>query len=312
MARQKRLQQWSTALVGSVTRAPRERHRSDSSLYYQEVRDLVQTRLADARFDAVENKLDRVLTGIGGESKSQDLLMQLMMERMKELEQKIEKQGSLPPVSPATQAANRNKTSQQAWQDETPIFCRTSNYVVEKATQTPGKEHEAEGVYVLVSKKNDQPVRKVHHQITYAQPEFVEDSPNPKSRNVYVYLEENGTARKIRQPPTPMSAPVLVQKARTRKPLKLAQAYTGYPEYIMNKAPPPVTVRKMRKKVTTAYEGYPEYICQETRVRIPIWDSAKVNKEVMFLPPIPDPYSKRRPRDAGTPSRHMFTGNKNR
>lgn len=197
-----------------------------------ELRDLLDRRISDARFDVVENKIDRVITSLKGDSNEEERqLLKIMLARIRDLEDKLDKK--------TTKQSPLNLTLDPVI--EKPVH-PYSTYVVEKATQTPSKDHKCEGVYVLVSKKNNQKVRQVHRHTAYC----------------------------------------LDNKMNTK----------GTFNYHVHDKPTQPLVRKVVRRV-----GYPEYIYEETHENTePTWNRT-VRKSVAFLPPIPAPYAKRRPRN---------------
>ena len=53
------------------------------------------------------------------------------------------------------------------------LYCYTSNFVVEKATQTPSDLHDAEGVYVMVARSSGAKGKKVQKKFAYGYPERI-------------------------------------------------------------------------------------------------------------------------------------------
>jgi len=200
-----------------------------------ELRDLLDHRISDARFDVVENKIDRVITSLkaGDSSGEEKQLLKIMLARIRDLEQQLDSQKITKPPSVVPVAID-------------PLYEKSvhpySTYVVEKATQTPSQDHKCEGVYVLVSKKNNQKVRKVHRHLGY----YLDEKVHPKGTYYY---------------------------------------------HVYGKQTQPLARRVVRRI------GYPEYIYEETHHPTePTWNRT-VRKSVEFLPPIPAPYAKRRPKN---------------
>ncbi|KAK3736094.1 hypothetical protein QZH41_003543 [Actinostola sp. cb2023] len=147
---------------------------STHGITFLELRDLLDRRVSDARFDVVENKIDRVMTSLKGEnSTEQKQLLKLMLARIKDLEEKLDKKTALRNV-PVNVSVDPLIEAMHSY----------STYLVEKATQTPSKDHDCEGVYVLVSKKNNQHVRQVHRHLTY----ILDDKMRVKPRDAYYYV----------------------------------------------------------------------------------------------------------------------------
>jgi hypothetical protein len=203
-----------------------------------EIHNLIDRRVSEARLEVVENKIDRVLTSLHADNRNDDQqrqLFQLLLARIKDLEDKLDKKTAI------SKRANQLSLDPSS---ELPLQ-RYSTYVIEKGTQTPSEDHDCEGVYVLVSKKNKQQVRQVHRHVAVVLPGENDDKP------------------------------------------KIRESYT-YP----NHGHPQSTVKKVTKLV-----GYPEYVHEESQQEEKATWNRVVCKTIAFLPPIPDPYSKRRPRN---------------
>lgn len=202
-----------------------------------DIQDFIDSRVAEARLEVVENKIDRVLMKIENiKDEHQRELFHVLLDRIKDLEEKFDKKSVMHPKK-----GNRLP--------ELPVE-QFSSYVVEKATQTPSEEHDCEGVYVLVSKKNKQQVRQVHRKVAYVMP---------------------GESNK---------------------------AASAKNEEAQPKHPKPKVTKKVIKRV-----GYPEYLYEESlqgHKGNPEWNKFE-RKTVAFLPPIPGPYSRRRPRNTSYP-----------
>lgn len=213
-------------------------------LSISDIQDFVDSRVAEARLEVVENKIDRVLLKIENtKDDHQRELFHVLLARIKDLEDKLDKKSVVPKKG-------------KRLSSELPVE-QFSSYVVEKATQTPSEEHDCEGVYVLVSKKNKQQVRQVHRQVAYVLP----GESNERSKSV---------ESQSKQP----------QPKVTKKVIKRV----GYPEYLYEES-------------LKGHKGYPE------------WNKFE-RKTVAFFPPIPGPYSRRRPRNATYPQNTDFNCSK--
>lgn len=237
-------------------------------LSYLELRDLVDRRVSDARFDVVENKIDRVITSLKSESNGDEKkFMKLMIARIRDLEHKLDQKAATKKYVDLTLDPATKEYVDITLDPRDKYLHPYSTYVVEKATQTPSKDHTAEGVYVLVSKKNNQKVRQVHRNIGYLLDDEYGFYNYP--RGAYHHPYHNPYYNHYYNP------------------------YYYLPNNVPKNVPtkPAQTKESKDKKVVRRY-GYPEYVCEETRGKL----HPSVRRTLEFLPPIPAPYAKRRPR----------------
>ena len=175
--------------------------------FFPELRNLIEDRLEETKVETLTNRLERELTRREQLCSEQALMLQLLMNRIQELERRQPKGGQ----------ASYNGFSRQPRSNPN-LYCYTSNYIVEKATQTPSEFHDAEGVYVMVARNSGAKAKKVQKRFAY---------------------------------------------------------------------------------------GYPERVTEEKEVSS-ILNRKIVTHHIEFLPPIPEPYAKRRPRDAKKPGWHTM------
>lgn len=176
--------------------------------YFPELRSLIEDRLEETKVETLSNRLERELSRRQQLCNEQALMLQLLMNRIQELEKRQPKRG---PSAPGNGWARQPRSNNGC-------YCYTSNYVVEKATQTPSDVHDAEGVYVMVARNSGAKAKKVQKRFAY---------------------------------------------------------------------------------------GYPERVTEEKEVSS-ILNRKVVTQHIEFLPPIPDPYAKKRPRDAKKPGWHTM------
>lgn len=176
--------------------------------YFPELRSLIEDRLEETKVETLSNRLERELSRRQQLCNEQALMLQLLMNRIQELEKRQPKRGPSASVNGWTRQPRSNHG----------LYCYTSNYIVEKATQTPSDLHDAEGVYVMVARNSGAKAKKVQKRFAY---------------------------------------------------------------------------------------GYPERVTEEKEVSS-ILNRKIVTQHIEFLPPIPDPYAKRRPRDAKKPGWHTM------
>lgn len=120
---------------------------ADKHYYFPELREHLDKRVVEARIDAMENRYDRELLKTQETIEAQKLVMELLLERIKDIERDI-------PALRRPYYRPRHTLSEPAR-----VF--SSQYVQEKATQTPSEKHTAEGVYVTVSRSNGARVQRV-------------------------------------------------------------------------------------------------------------------------------------------------------
>ena len=176
--------------------------------YFPELRSLIEDRLEETKVETLSNRLERELSRRQQLCNEQALMLQLLMNRIQELEKRQPKRG---PSAPGNGWARQPRLNNG-------FYCHTSNYVVEKATQTPSDLHDAEGVYVMVARNSGAKAKKVQKRFAY---------------------------------------------------------------------------------------GYPERVTEEKEVSS-ILNRKVVTQHIEFLPPIPDPFAKKRPRDAKKPGWHTM------
>lgn len=177
--------------------------------FFPELQELVDKRFVEARMDLIENKLDRETMSRQDKTEAQSLLFKLMLAKIDELERQLQTRSA-----PVRQPGRTQKPAPKS--TEAGLYLYSSNFVMDKATQTPSKNHDSEGVYVMVSRKTGAKAKKSQRKFSY-----------------------------------------------------------GYPEYVTREQE---ASRFLGKKIVT--------------------------QSIMFLPPIPDPMSKRRPRDVQKPGKH--------
>ena len=176
--------------------------------HFPELRSLIEDRLEETKVETLSNRLERELSQRQQLCNEQALMLQLLMNRIQELEKRPPKRGP---------SASGNGWARQPRSNHG-LYCYTSNYVVEKATQTPSDLHDAEGVYVMVARNSGAKAKKVQKRFAY---------------------------------------------------------------------------------------GYPEKVTEEKELSS-ILNRKVVTQHIEFLPPIPDPFAKKRPRDAKKPGWHTI------
>lgn len=176
--------------------------------HFPELRSLIEDRLEETKVETLSNRLERELSRRQQLCNEQALMLQLLMNRIQELEKRPPKRGP---------SASGNGLARQPRSNHG-LYCYTSNYVVEKATQTPSDLHDAEGVYVMVARNSGAKAKKVQKRFAF---------------------------------------------------------------------------------------GYPEKVTEEKEVSS-ILNRKVVTQQIEFLPPIPDPFAKKRPRDAKKPGWHTM------
>ena len=176
--------------------------------HFPELRSLIEDRLEETKVETLSNRLERELSRRQQLCNEQALMLQLLMNRIQELEKRPPKRGP---------SASGNGWTRQPRSNHG-FYSYTSNYVVEKATQTPSDLHDAEGVYVMVARNSGAKAKKVQKRFAY---------------------------------------------------------------------------------------GYPEKVTEEKEVSS-ILNRKVVTQHIEFLPPIPDPFAKKRPRDAKKPGWHTM------
>lgn len=176
--------------------------------FFPELRSLIEDRLEETKVETLSNRLERELARRQQLCNEQALMLQLLMNRIQDLEKRQPKRG---PSAPANGWARQPRSNPG-------LYCYTSNYIVEKGTQTPSDHHDAEGVYVMVARNSGAKAKKVQKRLVY---------------------------------------------------------------------------------------GYPERVTEEKQISS-ILNRKIVTQQIEFLPPIPEPYAKRRPRDAKKPGWHTM------
>ena len=175
--------------------------------YFPELRSLIEGRIEETKVETLTNRLERELMRREHLCNEQALMLQMLMTRVHDLEKRQPKRGTTAPANWSRQARMNSG-----------MCCCTSNFVVEKATQTPSDVHDAEGVYVMVARNSGARAKKVQRRIAY---------------------------------------------------------------------------------------GYPERITEEKKVST-FLNRKVVTQHIEFLPPIPEPFAKKRPRDAKRPGWHTL------
>lgn len=182
---------------------------AEKQYHFPELRTLIDDRIEETKVETLTNRLERELMRRQNLCNEQALMLQMLLNRVQDLEKRQQpKRGGTAPA---------NGWSRQA-RGVHGMCCCTSNYVVEKATQTPSDVHDAEGVYVMVARNSGAKAKKVQRRFAY---------------------------------------------------------------------------------------GYPERITEEKKVST-FLDRKVVTQHIEFLPPIPDPFAKKRPRDAKKPGWHTM------
>ena len=82
-------------------------------------------------------------------------MLQLLMNQIQELEKRPVKGSSSGPVNGWSRRPRSNSG----------LYCYTSNFVVEKATQTPSDLHVPEGVYVMVARSSGAKSKRVQKKV---------------------------------------------------------------------------------------------------------------------------------------------------
>lgn len=139
--------------------------------FFPELRSLIEDRLEEAKVETLSNRLERELARRQQLCNEQALMLQLLLNRIQELEKRPPKRTPSAPVNGWTRQPR-----------STPgLHCYTSNYIVEKATQTPSDVHDAEGVYVMVARNSGAKAKKVQKRFVYGYPERVTEEKQVSS-----------------------------------------------------------------------------------------------------------------------------------
>ena len=131
--------------------------------FFPELRSLIEDRLEETKVETLSNRLERELARRQQLCNEQALMLQLLMNRIQELEKRSVKGSSSGPVNGWPRRPRSNSG----------LYCYTSNFVVEKATQTPSDLHDAEGVYVMVARSSGAKAKKVQKKFVYGYPERI-------------------------------------------------------------------------------------------------------------------------------------------
>ena len=131
--------------------------------FFPELRSLIEDRLEETKVETLSNRLERELARRQQLCNEQALMLQLLMNRIQELEKRPVKGSSSGPVNGWPRRPRSNSG----------LYCYTSNFVVEKATQTPSDLHDAEGVYVMVARSSGAKAKKVQKKFVYGYPERI-------------------------------------------------------------------------------------------------------------------------------------------
>ena len=186
-----------------------EQREAGKQYYFPELRNLIEDRIEEAKVETLTNRLERELLRRQHLCNEQALMLQMMMNRIHDLEKRQPKRAT---------TASSNSLLRHSRVNDQGVCCCTSNYVVEKATQTPSDIHDAEGVFIMVARNSGAKAKKVQRKIAY---------------------------------------------------------------------------------------GYPEKVTEEKKVST-FLDRKIVTQHIEFLPPIPDPFARKRPRDAKRPGWHTI------
>ena len=186
-----------------------EREATGKQYHFPELRSLIEDRIEETKVETLTNRLERELLRRQYLCNEQALMLQMLMNRVQDLEKRQPKRVG---------AGSGNGWSRHGRVNSPGVCFCTSNYVVEKATQTPSETHDEEGVYVMVARNSGAKAKKVQRKIAY---------------------------------------------------------------------------------------GYPEKVTEEKKVST-LLDRKIVTQHIEFLPPIPEPFAKRRPREAKRPGWHTI------
>ena len=181
-----------------------EQEATGKQYHFPELRSLIEDRIEETKVETLTNRLERELLRRQYLCNEQALMLQMLMNRVQDLEKRQPKRFG---------AGSGNGWPRHGRVNSPGVCFCTSNYVVEKATQTPSAAHDAEGVYVMVARNSGAKAKKVKRKIAF---------------------------------------------------------------------------------------GYPEKVTEERKVST-LLDRKIVTQHIEFLPPIPDPFAKRRPREAKRP-----------
>ena len=140
-----------------------EKSEGGKQYYFPELRSLIEDRIEETKVETLTNRLERELMRRQHLCNEQALMLQMLMNRVQDLEKGQPKRRA---------TASANGYSRQARVNQG-MCCHTSNYVVEKATQTPSDFHAAEGVYVMVARNSGAKAKKVQRRIAYGYPEKI-------------------------------------------------------------------------------------------------------------------------------------------
>ena len=185
-----------------------EKSEPGKQYYFPELRSLIEGRIEETKVETLTNRLERELMRKQHLCNEQALMLQMLMNRVQDLEKRQPKRGTTAPSNGWSRHPRGNSC----------MCCHTSNYIVEKATQTPSEFHDAEGVYVMVARNSGAKAKKVQRKVAF---------------------------------------------------------------------------------------GYPERVTEEKKVST-LLNRKIVTQHMEFLPPIPEPYAKKRPRDAKKPGWHTM------
>jgi len=130
--------------------------------YFPELGSLIEGRIEETKVETLTNRLERELMRREHFCNEQALMLQMLMNRIHDLEKRQPKRGTTAPANWSRQARINPG-----------MCCCTSNNVVEKATQTPSDFHNAEGVYVMVARNSGARAKKVQRRIAYGYPERI-------------------------------------------------------------------------------------------------------------------------------------------
>lgn len=136
---------------------------AEKQYFFPELRNLIEGRIEETKVDTLANRIERELMRRQHLCNEQALMLQMLMNRVQDLEKRGPPRRGATPVHTSSRASRGNRC----------MCYHTSNYIVEKATQTPSEVHDAEGVYVMVARNSGARAKKVQRRVAYGYPERV-------------------------------------------------------------------------------------------------------------------------------------------
>ena len=166
-----------------------EDNTAGKAYFFPELRSLIEDRLKETKVETLSNRLERELACRQQLYNEQASMLQLLMNRIQELEKRPVRESSSGPVNGWPRRLRSNLG----------LYCYTSHFVVEEAMQTPSDHHDAEGVYVMVARRSGAKAKKVQKTFAYGYSERITEE-----RQVLVILNRKIVTQHIEfLPPIP-------------------------------------------------------------------------------------------------------------